>query len=95
MNLKKEKNSNKYEVILENSKHFTKASKLFHNNGFVILKKIIPKSLVKRIHLELKKIIKNENKISNKLRDIHFFKDVKSSFLKLSLVIDTTFKSFS
>ena len=75
MNLKKDKNSNKYEVILENSKHFTKASKLFHNNGFVILKKIIPKSLVKRIHLELKKIIKNENKISNKLRDIHFFKD--------------------
>ena len=51
MNLKKKENSNKYEVILKNSKYFTKASKLFHHNGFVILKNVIPKSLVKKIQI--------------------------------------------
>ena len=71
---KKIKNLTEYEVVLENSKHFTNAAKLFNLNGFVILKKSIPKSLVKKIHSELKKIVK-KNKISNKLRDIHLFKD--------------------
>ena len=70
----KDINSNKYEVVLENSESLIKAAKIFKNNGFVILKKSIPKYLIKKIHLELKKKVK-QNKIGNKLRDIHFFKD--------------------
>ena len=70
----KNRNLNKYEVALENSRNFTKAVKIFKYNGFVILKKSIPKSLIKKIHLELKEKVKR-NKIANKLRDIHFFKD--------------------
>ena len=41
----KNRNLNKYEVALENSRNFTKAVKIFKYNGFVILKKSIPKSL--------------------------------------------------
>ena len=66
----KDINLNKYEVVLENSESLIKAAKIFKNNGFVILKKSIPKYLIKKIHLELKKKVR-QNKIGNKLRDIH------------------------
>lgn len=74
MYLKKKINSSKYEVVLKNQKDFIKATYLFHLNGFVILKRSIPKQLIKKIHSELKEVVK-KNKISNKLRDIHFLKD--------------------
>lgn len=47
---------------------------LLDKNGFVILKKSIPKKLILKIKHDVETIIK-KGKISNKFRDIHFFKN--------------------
>jgi len=70
----REQKLSQYEVSFENSLHLTKAITIFNTFGFVVLKKSIPKPLIRKIHTELKIIIE-KNKISNSLRDIHFFAD--------------------
>jgi len=47
--------------------------RLFKKNGFVILKNFVSKEIVDEIKHETEKLIKN-NKIKNKLRDLHYLK---------------------
>lgn len=52
----------------------SEAKKLFNKNGFVVLKNSISKNIILKVKKDLESSIK-DNKISNKLRDIHFFKN--------------------
>ena len=70
----REQKLSQYEVSFENSLNLSEATTIFNTFGFVVLKKSIPQSLIQEIHTELKKIIEKD-KISNSLRDIHFFED--------------------
>jgi phytanoyl-CoA hydroxylase len=55
-----------------------KSKELFYKNGFVVLKNSISKNIILKVKKDLENTIK-KNKISNKLRDIHFFKNGKVS----------------
>ena len=55
-------------------KVISEAKKLFNKNGFVVLKNSISKKIILKVKKDLESTIK-DNKISNKLRDIHFFKN--------------------
>lgn len=57
-----------------NPKIINKANKLLDKNGFVVLKNSISKNIILKVKKDLEQTIK-DNKISNKLRDIHFFKN--------------------
>ena len=57
----------------------SEAKKLFNKNGFVVLKNSISKNIILKVKKDLESTIK-DNKISNKLRDIHFFKNGKVHF---------------
>jgi ectoine hydroxylase-related dioxygenase (phytanoyl-CoA dioxygenase family) len=51
-----------------------KCTTLLSKNGFIVLKNCIPKKLILKVKHDMEIIIK-KGKISNKLRDIHFFKN--------------------
>ena len=60
------------EDLNKNSDFILKASKIFSEKGFVVIKNIIPFEILNQVKLDLIKMVK-EKKIENSLRDVHFF----------------------
>lgn len=58
--------------LKKNSDFIFKASKIFSEKGFVVIKNIIPFEIINQVKHDLEEIV-NEKKIDNSLRDVHFF----------------------
>lgn len=56
-----------------NQKEIKRIKKIFHNNGYVVLKNFISKKLINEIKSDVKKIIKMKM-INSKLENIHYLK---------------------
>jgi phytanoyl-CoA hydroxylase len=63
-----------YDISLTDGRDLSKAQRIMDANGFVVLRNSIPPKLVHSVHDELLTAVA-ENRITNKLRDIHFFPD--------------------
>jgi phytanoyl-CoA hydroxylase len=62
------------DVALSDGRGLSSAQKIMEANGFVVLRNSIPPKLVQSLHGELLTAVA-EGRITNKLRDIHFFPD--------------------
>jgi phytanoyl-CoA hydroxylase len=63
-----------FDDALSDGRRLSRAQKIMEANGFVVLRNSIPPKLVQSLHDELL-IAVEEGRITNKLRDIHFFPD--------------------
>jgi phytanoyl-CoA hydroxylase len=69
-----ESNPFDYEVDVSCASNLALASEKFSENGFVVLRNVVPLSLIDKIHEDLLHTI-DSGLITNKLRDLHTFDD--------------------